>query len=103
MTVKTLDSKDKDETVLVTFDFTLGLAAGEILQGTPTVSQRTLSGPNPTAALVIVPGSFDATTKKYQCAVSGGDDGAKYLIHVVCATSNANKVLALSASLPIAS
>ena len=102
MTTNRLENKDPAEKVTLTFDFTLGLAAGEILTGTPTAIVTLAFGndPQPAAILNGVP-AIDPTTKMVFVPVQAGIADCDYLVRVVAATSNATKVLALSALLPV--
>jgi hypothetical protein len=85
-------------------DFSNGLASGETLQGTIATTSTTIAGTD-LAPSDILNGSaaFDPTNKKVQVPVKLGVDGCDYLIKVVAQTSNAQKVLSLSAILPVRS
>lgn len=96
------DSKDSAEKVVLTFDFSPGLAAGETLQGAiaVTVEASLLLDATP-AAILNGAALFDATNTKIYQPVHGGLTDANYLVKVVVATSNPQKTLAISAILPI--
>ncbi len=96
--------KDPSEKVPLTFDFTNGLDAGETLTGTPTVTVACTVGTDATPqAILNGSATLIASATKVLQAVQGGLAGCDYLIKVVTATSNAQKVLALSAVLPVRS
>ena len=96
------DIKDPAESVQLTFNMQPGLAATEILSGTPTVSIVVIEGvdSNPTALLNGSPG-FDATSTQVIQPVSGGTNGCEYQFVVTCATTNIKKILTLVAALPV--
>lgn len=108
------DQKDPRETVLITFDATAMLAAGETLIGTPTISISTQIGQDNPASLVLsnviinsVPVALlNGKTMAAGCAVqaeaSSGAFGSQYQIAAVVTTSNPAKILALKAILPMA-
>ena len=99
-----LDIKDPAEKVVLTFDFSVGLSADEVLQGTPSATVSVLIGRDP-APTEIFNGApvIDGTSKWVYVPVQSGNDSCDYLIKVVCATTNESKVLALSAVLPVRS
>ena len=98
------DTKDPSEKITLTFDFTSGLAVGETLSGTPTAMISVVLGTDP-APMAIMNGvaSLDATSKMVFVPVQAGYADCDYLIKVVCVTSNATKVLALSSILSVRS
>lgn len=100
--MQTLNEKDAAESVVLTFDFSPGLAVGETLTGTIVVTVSTALGIDsaPTNVLNGV-ASFDATNTRVYQPVKGGNQDGNYIVKVVCATSNPKKVLAISAVLPI--
>ena len=99
-----LDTKDPVEMLVLSFDFSGGLGAGETLSGTPTVTASVLMGRDaaPTA-IFNGPPVIDGTSTMVFVPVQAGVDGCDYLLKVISATSNASKVLALSAVLPVRS
>ena len=97
-----IDAIDPAEQVVITFDFEAALGAGETLSGTIATSVTTVLGSDttPTAILNGV-ATYDSTSMRVLLPVKGGLPDHDYAIKVVCATSNAQKVLALVAHLPI--
>lgn len=106
------DTKDPAEKVVLTFDATADLMSGETLTTITSTTVTVYSGPNTDAsALSVTPaintaaltinGNAIAIGHSVQATVSGGLDGYQYLITILCATSNANKILALKAILPV--
>lgn len=97
-----VDPIDPDEKLVLTFDYTGGLDSGETLTGTitTTVAMALGSDATPTSVLNGV-ASFDGTSKKVLMPVKGGLIDRDYAIKVVSGTTNALKVLALVAHLPI--
>jgi hypothetical protein len=106
--------KDPHEKLVLTFDFTGELATGETLTGTPTVTYATVEGidASPSAlnngtgainagAITPLVGPVIAIGKAFQQPVQGGLSGCVYSIEVVAATSNSNKVLALTGLLRV--
>lgn len=97
------DTKLPAEKVVLTFDFTPDLLAGETLTGSPTIVSVNVSlgaDGNPTAIENGAP-TLDTTSKKVLMPVQAGLDGCDYDITVSCATSNALKVLELLGTLPV--
>ena len=108
------DVKDPRETVVLTFDATNDLAAGETLSGTPQVSITITRGTDPTPQLVLADVAINALALTVanntiaigagvQAVASAGLSGTWYLIAITCATSNPDKVLTLKATLPVSS
>ncbi len=99
-----LDTKDPAEELTLTFDFSVGLGADDLLTGTPTVTVAVLIGrdPDPASLLNGAP-AIDGTSTRVYLPVQAGNEGCDYLIKVVCATTSPSKVLALSAVLPVRS
>lgn len=96
------DIKDPAEKVVLTFDFSDGLAVGETLTGTPTVTVAMALGSDATpAALLNGAAALDGSEKMVLVPVQAGIDRCEYLIKVVVATSNAQKILTLKAVLPV--
>lgn len=96
-------SKDPSEKMVLTFDFSSSLDVGETLSGAITVTVSMQQGSDVTPAAVLNgAASFDATNKMVLQGVQGGIDQRTYLIKVVVGTTNAKKVLALSAAMPVA-
>jgi hypothetical protein len=106
--------KDPRETVVLTFDATLELAAGETLTGTPTVQVSLQIGIDNPPSLVLADTAINGTALNVggnqiaigaavQTVASAGKFGSQYLIAITCQTSNPDKILTLKASLPMAS
>ena len=96
------DQKDPSESVVLTFEFATNLATGETLTGSPTVSVALVSGTDPTPSAILTGvNGLDATSTEALIGVHAGVNGCAYDVKVVCATSNAQKVLALSGILPV--
>ncbi len=110
-------SKNPLATRTATMSAVSNLDAGETLTGILSTAVTLVSGfdPNPSA---IVSGSPIINTvtvsvdtaagtvsipagQAVQMVLTGGNDGAQYLITVECSTSNSEKVLALTAILPV--
>lgn len=89
---------------VLTFDFSLGLAAGETLTGTPTVTVETLFGTD-AAPAALLNGSAVLSTDALSVLVpvKAGVDGVQYKITVVVGTSNTLKTLAMTAALAVRS
>jgi hypothetical protein len=90
---------DPTEAVVLTFDFTLGLAAGETLTGTPTVTVTVAFGTDPNAAAIVKGQAISGSTVLVQ--VSGCLDETDYHFRVVSTTSNSAKVLTCAGLLPV--
>lgn len=106
------DPKDPRETVVLTFDASNDLAAGETLIGTPSVAVTVSRGSDPSpgavvsapqinAAALTVGAASIAIGHAVQAVASGGVDGAWYLVAITCSTSNPDKILTLKAILPV--
>lgn len=96
------DEKNPSESIVLTFDLSAGLATGETLTGTPTVTIALLSGTDPTPSAVLAGGNqLDSSKTLALVPVTGGVDSCDYEIKVVCSTTNALKILALPAILPV--
>lgn len=97
-----IDAIDPAEAVVLTFDFSSALDAGETLTGTIATSVTTLLGVDaaPSNVLNGVP-TFGVGAKTVLVPVKGGLLDRDYAIKVVVGTSNPSKVLALVAHLPV--
>jgi hypothetical protein len=94
--------KGPAEAVELAFDFTLGLATGETLTGTPTATASTIWGSDTEAAgLILGTPEFDGAALQVLLKVSAGVDYNDYAIAVNCDTSNPDKVLSWSGILPV--
>lgn len=101
-TLQRFDSKDPGETIPLLYDFTAGLATGEILTGTPTVTISVVLGTDASPNAVLVGGNIiDSTQKRVLVPVHAGLDACDYDIVVTCATNNASKILVLGCILPV--
>ena len=97
-----IDAIDPAEQVVITFDFSAALDAGEKLSGSITTTVTTILGSDAApAAILNGVATYDNTSTRVLLPVTGGLPDHDYAIKVVCATSNAQKVLALAAHLPI--
>lgn len=97
-----VDPIDPAEAVVLTFDFSPALDSGETLAGMITTSVRTALGVDPTPQDVLNGvATFGAESRTVLVPVKGGLVDHDYAIKVVVGTSNAAKVLALVAHLPI--
>lgn len=97
--MNTLPSKDPNEVVPLTFDFSEYLTGGEALTGTPTITVETYSGVDATPANLIY-GSPTVTGDRIKQAVRLGVDGVTYLVRA-SSTTTAGNVYALGALLPV--
>ena len=97
-----VDAIDPAESVVLTFDFSPALDAGETLTGTITtlVSMALGSDATPHNVLNGTP-AFGVGNTSVLVGVKGGLVDRDYAIKVVVGTSNPAKVLALVAHLPI--
>ena len=97
-----VDAIDPAESVVLTFDFSSALDAGETLTGTITtlVSMALGTDSTPQAVLNGTP-LFGAGDTSVLVPVKGGLVDHDYAVKVVVGTTNAFKVLALVAHLPI--
>ena len=102
MTTHRFDVKDPSEKVTLTFDFSAGLGSAETLSGAPvaTVSMAFGSDLAP-SSILNGSASIDPTSKLVFVPVLAGVADCDYVVKVVVPTSNASKVLALSAILPV--
>lgn len=103
MTAERFDfDKLAEEKLVLTFDFSNGLAIGETLTGVPAILVSMQRGKDLTPdAILNGNAQLDGSSKFVLLPVQGGVKGAEYLIRVVAPTSNALKVLALDAILPV--
>lgn len=94
--------KYADEKLVLSFDFSAGLAVGETISGVVTVSVSINRGKDAAPNAILNGAStVDATSKIVLQGVQGGIKGTEYLIKVVAPTSNPKKVLVLEAILPV--
>ncbi len=102
MTCNILASKDPDEDIIVTFDFTEGLSSGEFLVAIISVVVTVNSGidTNPSAILTSVPW-IDPTGMYGQQPVINGLDNVTYNIQMLCATNFSHRQLAITGILPV--
>ena len=97
-----IDAIDPAEAVVLTFDFSLALDAGETLGGTIATTVTTVLGTDAAPANVLNGvATFGSGNKTVLVPVKGGLVDHDYAIKVVVGTSNPAKVLALVAHLPI--
>lgn len=97
-----VDPIDPAEAVVLTFDFSPALDSGETLAGLITTSVRTVLGVDP-APQDVLNGTpiFGVGDTSVLVPVKGGLVDRDYAVKVVVGTSNAAKVLALVAHLPV--
>ena len=96
------DAKDTSEKVVLTFDFSPGLDAGETLQGAISVTVESSLLPDLTPDAILNGAAlFDSSSTKVYQPVQGGVTDADYIIKVVVDTSNSQKTLAINSVLPI--
>jgi hypothetical protein len=97
-----VDAIDPAEAVVLTFDFAPALETGETLAGTIATSVRTVLGVDP-APQDVLNGApiFGVGDTSVLVPVKGGLVDRDYAVKVVVGTSNAAKVLALVAHLPV--
>jgi hypothetical protein len=96
------DVKNPAEKIVLTFDMTLGLATGETLTGSPSVSVAVFSGTDGSpSAILNGSAALDSSGLLILVPVQAGLDQTDYYLTVSCATTNALKLLALSAILPV--
>ena len=116
---QTFSSKNPLATRTATMSAASNLDVGETLTGINNVSVALVEGidPNPAAIIAATPTpainavAITVDTKSgpvsiaagmaVQLVLVGGNDGAKYLITAECSTSNPDKILALTAILPV--
>lgn len=97
-----IDAIDPAEAVVVTFDFTDALDTGETLTGAITTTVTTALGVDASPSAVLNgSATYGAGNKTVLVPVKGGLADHDYAIKVVVATTNAQKILALVAHLPI--
>lgn len=96
------DNKDIAEKVVLTYDFSAELDAGETLTGAITVSVAVTRGTDASpSAILNGAAAYDGTSKMVLQGVQAGVAGCGYKIKVVAPTTNPKKVLALSGVLPV--
>jgi hypothetical protein len=89
---------DPTEKVVLTFDFTNGLATGETLTGATAVPSVTAgTDPTPQARITTV----QVQGNLVLLAFANGLAGTDYHLLVTATTSNSNKVLSIAQTLPI--
>lgn len=99
---KRFDSKDPAEKVVLTFDFSDELAAGETLSGPITVSVSVAFGTDPMPGDIINgSAAYDGDQLTVMQPVHGGVNGCDYYIKAVAGTTNPNKTLARAGILPV--
>lgn len=91
--------KDPEEVFACTFDFTLELAEGETISGTPEVAVAVVSGTD-TAAAALTSGAPVVEAGRVLQRLVGGVAGVTYSLTCIATTSDGNK-LARAAILPV--
>jgi hypothetical protein len=98
------ETKTPSEKRVLTFDFTLDLATGETLSGTPTVTVTCVRGKDSNPSAILAGGAtLDGTQKIYSVPVAGGLNDCDYDVVVLYPTTNAKKSLELGGILPVLS
>jgi len=99
---KRFDAKDRLETRVLTFDFTLDLAPTELLIDPPIVSIEVQTGYDTEPESIIAgEGALDIGGLLFRLPVHGGNPDTEYAIKVWFATTNPNKSSALTGILPV--
>ena len=111
-----LPAKDPGETWVLTFDASSVLAAGETLKSIVSAQSTCVLGTDANAALVLSASPAPqinttaltisstisiAANMAVMCEITGGLNGTKYQIDVICATSNPYKVVTLKTVIPV--
>lgn len=101
--MKILSAKVPGEWRVVTLDFSLDLATGELLTAMLSKTVEVVApGADPSAsAMLVSDGEVDASGKLWLLPVRGGLDALDYIIQVLVATTNTNKRVALQFKLPV--
>jgi hypothetical protein len=98
------DEKDPTEKVILTFDFSIDLAAGVTLSGSPSVQVDTVFGTDASPSSILNGSAqLDGTATKVLVPVQAGVDGCEYRVSVRCGTTSAQIYLELDAVLPVRS
>ena len=92
ITAREVGRKSPGDTAAIAMDFTPLLRSGELLTGTPTVtevdgSDLTIANVGKNTAQITVNGSTVAIGAAVQCTVAGGSAG-KYRVRVSCGTDS---------------
>ncbi|MDE2101733.1 MAG: hypothetical protein KGL39_31090 [Patescibacteria group bacterium] len=96
------DPKDPGESLVLTYDFTLGIPSGKTLSGTPTVAITVRAGTDANASAVLAGGnSLNSASTQVYVPVAGGVNGVDYEIKVTIATTDTHTTLVLSGVLPV--
>lgn len=95
---KRLSPKDPEETVVVTFDYTLDLAVAETLSA-PLVTAEVMVGEDPAPAAIIL-GAASVDGPRVHQFVTSGVAGVNYRLQCKAATSLSQE-LALAGVLPV--
>lgn len=102
MSLEFFDPIDPAEAVVLTFDFSKGLDAGETLSGAITVSISMNNGVDATPALLQAgAATFNGDATAVLVPVVGRVEGAQYAIKVASGTTNPQKRLAKTGVLPV--
>lgn len=94
------DQKDPGESVVLTYDFTLGIPAGKTLTGSPTVEISVRSGADANPTAVLAGGNSIASPLVY-VPVTGGLDAVQYDVKVTVSTTDPHTTLVLAGVLPV--
>ena len=97
-----LSSKDPVERVVVTFDYTPALFGSEVCIRVESITVEVVGGVDPDPQAIIA-GEPKITDDGFyvQLPVQGGLDNVNYNIKALCQTSNPDKLINVSAILPV--
>jgi hypothetical protein len=100
--VQRFSEKAPSEAIVLGFDFTMGLDAGETLSGVPAINVASIWGSDTLCAgLMLGSPLLDATATQVLLPVSAGIDQNDYAITASCTTTTAAKTLSWSGILPV--
>lgn len=94
--------KDPAEIVVLTFDFTADLGAGETLVGPPVVSINQYSGTTDPGISSMPSGAAQLSGALVLQKIGGGVSGSDYLLKAACTTSTGRQ-LVIGGQLPVLS
>jgi hypothetical protein len=100
--VQRFSEKAPSEAIVLAFDFSMGLDAGETLSGIPAIDVASIWGSDTLCTgLILGAPLLDATATQVLLPVSAGVDQNDYAISASCATTTADKTLTWSGILPV--
>lgn len=104
MSCNLLTDKDPDEAIVVTFDFSPALDAGETLSSIESVTVEVSAGVDPAPGDILTGQAIiTVDSLMVQQPVVGGVNGVNYNIKALAQTSTPSKRLAVTAILPVRS